>query len=307
MLKLIAKYSTILMPLFSLLGMIFPKLSNGVLPYLPKILFFLMFFTLLGIDQKQLLKRILTVNVWYFAIFQSTVICLIFTTLAYAFGIRGDFLLAISAVSATAPLFGSGAIVNAVGFDALLAMAKTITATLIMPITLLIVLWFLGSDNAQLDFSQYFQRLLIYIILPMLFAIIVKYLIPKTIFANIYPKIAQFNIVLLLMFPLGLMGGFRQTFDNSPSYALSLLGLASLMVLGFYFLAYVLYRKHGFEIAIISALVCGGRNVLLTYTIATPFLGSMFLPLIGALQLPAFSLAMLGKYMVKRQQILQGT
>lgn len=307
MLKLIAKYGTILMPLFSLLGMIFPKLSNGVLPYLPQILFFLMFFTLLGIDQKSLCQRIMTVAVWRFAIFQSAIICLIFTALAYLFGVRGDFLLAISAVSATAPLFGSGAIVNAVGFDALLAMAKTITATLIMPFSLLIVLWCLGNDNAQLDFVEYGKRLLIYIILPMFFAVIVKRLISKAIFDTYYPKIAQFNILLLLMFPLGLMGGFRQTFDNSPSHALFLLGLASLMVLGFYFFAYFLYRKHGFETAIISALVCGGRNVLLTYTIATPFLGSLFLPLIGALQLPAFSLAMLGKYMVKRQQTSQGT
>lgn len=305
MLKFISKHSTIIMPLLSLIGMIFPKLSNSVLPFLPQILFFLMFFTLLGIDQKQLFKRITTGYVWLFAVFQSFFICLVVTGIAYLLGVRDDFLLAISAISATAPLFGSGAIVNAVGFDALLAMAKTITATLVMPITLLLVLWFLGNENAYLDFAEYFQRLLLYIIMPMGLAVVVRQVIPREKLSYYYPKVAQFNIILLLMFPLGLMGGIRATFDENPLYALMLLALATVMAFFFYFFAYFCYKKYGYENAIISALVCGGRNVLLTYTIAIPFLGTMFLPLIGAFQLPAFCLPMLGKYMVKHHQTKQ--
>ena len=108
-----------------------------------------------------------------------------------------------------------------------------------------------------------------------------------------------------MMFPLGLMGGFRHTFDTDMMQALSLLGLSTVMALIFYFSAYVLYRRFGYENAIISALVCGGRNVLLAYTITTPFMGALFLPLLGAYQLPSFSLPLLGKYMVKRHQALQ--
>lgn len=299
MIGFIARHSTIFMPLFGVIGFIFPDVSHFVLGFLPQILFFLMFFTLLGIDQAQLIKRMTTKYVWGFAVFESALISLVMTSLAYALGVRGDLLLAVAGLSATAPLFGTGAIVNAIGFDALLAMAKTITATLVMPASLLFVLWLLGSKDAHLDFVLYIKRLLIYIIAPVILAVAARRFISSDKLSYYYPKIARFNIILLMMFPLGLMSGFRHTFDSNPMQALSLFGLSTLLALVFYFLAYVLYRRYGYENAIIAALACGGRNVLLAYTITTPFMGALFLPLIGAYQLPSFCLPLLGKKMVK--------
>ncbi|MGL5253356.1 MAG: lantibiotic ABC transporter permease [Moraxella sp.] len=299
MINFIARHSTIFMPLCGVIGFIFPSLSQAVLGYLPQVLFFLMFFTLLGIDQTQLVRRMTTGYVWGFAVFQSALMSLVLTGLAYLLGVRGDLLLAVAGLSATAPLFGTGAIVNAVGFDALLAMAKTITATLIMPASLLVVLWLLGSRDAHLDFALYIKRLFIYIVAPMILAVCARQWLPKATLNRYYGKIARFNILLLMMFPLGLMSGFRHTFDQDPMQALGLFGVGTLMALIFYFSAYVLYRKFGYENAIISALACGGRNVLLAYTITTPFMGAMFLPLLGAYQLPSFCLPLLGKKMVK--------
>lgn len=302
MLRFIARHSTLIMPLCAVVGFIFPDLSNAVLAYLPEVLFFLMFFTLLGIDQYALLKRIATRYVWGFAVLQSAGMSLILVLISYALGVRGDLLLAIAGLGATAPLFGSGALVNAVGFDAQLAMAKTIAATLVMPCTLLGVLWLLGDKNAHLDLVTYVQRLVVYIIMPMVLAVLARRLIAPAVLSRFYPKIGQFNILLLLLFPLGLMAGFRETFDNDPWQAFSLLMLSSVLALFFYFSAYFVYRRFGYENAIVAAIVCGGRNVLLAYTITVPFMGALFLPLLGAFQLPAFCLPLLGKYMVERHK-----
>lgn len=299
MLNFIARHSTLIMPLCGVVGFIFPQLSHAVLQFLPQILFFLMFFTLLGIDQVRLIRKMTTGYVWGFAVFQSVLMAGVLTLMAYGLGVRGDLLLAIAGLSATAPLFGTGAIVNAVGFDALLAMAKTITATLVMPVSLLVVLWLLGSKDAHLDFVLYIKRLLIYIIAPMILAVATRRYLPKNKLNLYYGKIGRFNIILLMMFPLGLMSGFRQTFDDNPMQALQLLGLGTGLALTFYFSAYLLYRRFGYEKAIISALACGGRNVLLAYTITMPFMGALFLPLLGAYQLPSFTLPLLGKKMVK--------
>lgn len=303
MLRFIARHSTLIMPLCAVVGFVFPDLSNAVLAYLPEVLFFLMFFTLLGIDQYALLKRIVTKYVWGFAVLQSAGMSLVLVLISYAFGVRGDLLLAIAGLGATAPLFGSGALVNAVGFDAQLAMAKTIAATLVMPCTLLGVLWLLGDKNAHLDLATYIKRLVIYIIMPMVLAVAARRFIAPDVLSRYYPKVAQFNILLLLLFPLGLMAGFRETFDQDIWQALSLLALSSVLALFFYFSAYFIYRRFGYENAIVAAIVCGGRNVLLAYTITVPFMGAMFLPLLGAFQLPAFCLPMLGKYMVKRHRV----
>ncbi|SUD90566.1 hypothetical protein [Psychrobacter phenylpyruvicus] len=305
MLRFIARHSTLIMPLCAVVGFIFPDLSNAVLGYLPEVLFFLMFFTLLGIDQFALLKRIVTRYVWVFAVLQSAGMSLVLVLISYALGVRGDLLLAIAGLGATAPLFGSGALVNAVGFDAQLAMAKTIAATLVMPATLLGVLWLLGDKNAHLDLVTYVQRLVVYIVMPMGLAVLARRLIAPAVLSRYYPKIGQFNILLLLLFPLGLMAGFRETFDYNPWQAFSLLMLSSVLALFFYFSAYFVYRRFGYENAIVAALVCGGRNVLLAYTITVPFMGAMFLPLLGAFQLPAFCLPLLGKYMVQRHKAHQ--
>ena len=302
MLRFIARHSTLIMPLCAVVGFVLPDLSNAVLAYLPEVLFFLMFFTLLGIDQYALLKRIVTKYVWGFAVLQSAGMSLVLVLISYALGVRGDLLLAIAGLGATAPLFGSGALVNAVGFDAQLAMAKTIAATLVMPCTLLGVLWLLGDKNAHLDLATYIKRLVIYIIMPMVLAVAARRFIAPDVLSRYYPKVAQFNILLLLLFPLGLMAGFRETFDQNIWQALSLLALSSVLALFFYFSAYFIYRRFGYENAIVAAIVCGGRNVLLAYTITVPFMGAMFLPLLGAFQLPAFCLPMLGKYMVKRHK-----
>ena len=300
LLRFIARHSTLIMPVCAIFGFVFPNISNAVLVYLPQMLFFLMFFTLLGIDQYALLKRIATSYVWVFALLQSGGMSLVLILIAYALGVRGDWLLAIAGLGATAPLFGSGALVNAVGFDAQLATAKTIAATLIMPCTLLGVLWLLGDKNANVDIGTYVNRLLVYIVMPMVLALGVRRFVSPVILSRYYPKIGQFNILLLMLFPLGLMAGFRATFDHDPLQALLLLALSSVLALVFYFTAYIIYRRFGYENAIVAALLCGGRNVLLAYTITAPFMGAMFLPLLGAFQLPAFCLPLLGKYMAKR-------
>ena len=171
-----------------------------------------------------------------------------------------------------------------------------------MPCTLLGVLWLLGDKNAHLDLATYIKRLVIYIIMPMVLAVAARRFIAPDALSRYYPKVAQFNILLLLLFPLGLMAGFRETFDQDIWQALSLLALSSVLALFFYFSAYFIYRRFGYENAIVAAIVCGGRNGLLAYTITVPFMGAMFLPLLGAFQLPAFCLPMLGKYMVKRHK-----
>lgn len=288
------------MPTLSIVGVLCPSLSNAVLPWLPEILFFLMFFTLLGIDQQRLFDKLRFPRVWLFALLQNVVGCLLLTLCAYGLGIRGDLLLAISAVGATAPLFGSGAIVNAMGFDALITMAKTIIATLMMPFTLFAVLYLLADEGAYLDIGQYLQRLVVYIICPIILSVIARRVLPKDTLEHYYPKVAKFNVILVLAFPLGLMGGYRQVFDNDPTQALFLLLVAVGLVLFTFAMIYLLYRKQDRQQAIIASTVSSGRNVLLTYTIAMPFLGSLFLPLIGALQIPMFSVPFFAKVLLRR-------
>lgn len=288
LLSLVGRYASELMVAFAILGFLFPNLGAYLLPALPQILFFLMFITLMGLNHRQLLRRLFCWDIWRFALLQTLGMTIMFSVIAYIFGARTDLLLAIAAVTATAPLFASGAMVKAIGYDALETMAKTIAATLIMPAVLLLVLWTLYGREAQLQLDTYAWRLLIYIISPLVLAALVKKILADKLLLSLYPPIAQINVFLVISFPFALSGAFRLLVNQQPFYGIKLFVLGVSMSFALALIAYHLYKQQGKDIAIPAAITSGGRNVLLTYTIAAPFLGDTFLPLIGAMQLPMY-------------------
>ncbi|MBV7434305.1 hypothetical protein KRX19_04615 [Cardiobacteriaceae bacterium TAE3-ERU3] len=298
-LQWLARHSPILMLVFCGLGFALPDIAAQLLPVLPYILFFLMFFTLLGINQRQLVRRLVAGHVWGFAVVHTIVMCVVFTGIAWVLGARDDLLLAIAAITATAPLFATGALVKSVGYDALQAMANTIAATLLMPLVLLVVLWLFRGDGASIDLALYVRRLLIYIVGPMLLATLARHYINEHILERIYPPVSQLTVVLVFAFPFGLTAAFRQTFNHDSGFASLLLAIAMCLSIGAFAAGYLLYRRGGDAEAFPAAIASGSRNVLLTYTIAGPFLGSIYLPLIGALQLPMYMMPLITRAMVK--------
>ena len=158
LLSFIARHSTLIMPVCAIVGFVFPNLSNAVLVYLPQILFFLMFFTLLGIDQYALLKRIATSYVWVFAVLQSAGMSLVLVLISYALGVRGDLLLAIAGLGATAPPY-SGVEHWSMRWGLMHNWRRqNYRGYAGMPATLLGVLWLFGGKDAHLDLATYVQR-----------------------------------------------------------------------------------------------------------------------------------------------------
>lgn len=302
MLQWIAKHSPTLTFVCAAIGFCFPKATSNLLPLLPYLLFFLMFFTLLGIEQRTLLRRLFTRSVWQFALIQNVGFCLVVTLITYLCGVRGDVLLAIAAVCATAPLFATGALVKSVGLDALQAMAKTIATTFVMPVVLLIVLMLFAADDAHLEMGQYVARLLIYIAGPIVLAALVRHFVPLNVLETYYPKLSHFTVISIFAWPLAFVPQLRFTFDKNPSYAIGLLLLSFVLVYGGFVIGYFYRRGYGLERSVPSAIACGSRNVLLTYSIAGPYLGSQFLPLVGAIQLPMYAMPMVAAWLIVRLQ-----
>ncbi|UJF24845.1 hypothetical protein L0B52_01530 [Suttonella sp. R2A3] len=272
----LAHHGPIVMVACCILGFIFPDLSQMLLPTLPYFLFFLMFFTLLGINQRQLLRRMASPRPWLFALLQTGLMCVFCTGLAYLLGARGALLLAIAATTATAPLFATSALVKSIGYDALQAMAYTIAATIIMPVILLVVLWLFAAPDSRIDFGVYTQRLLIFIGGPILLAGFIRQYVNEHILERIYPKVSQIAVILVFTFPFGLVAGFRHSVNTDWQYGLILLAIASVICFGTCILGFFIYRREGLDEAIPAAIASGSRNVLLTLTIAGTYLDTVF-------------------------------
>lgn len=295
MLAFVVKHSLIGMFLCALLGFLLPAASNWLFPVLPYILFTLMLLTLLGMPMQSLMRRVMHRSMWCYGLLHSGFFMGLFTVIGLAFDVSDELLLAILGVGATGSLFATPAIVRALGFDSLEAMAMTIVSTLLLPIALFIPIKWIHLSDGGLDFVTYGIRLLIFIAGPILFSYLAHRYLPQEWLKRTLVKISPYTILLVFAFPFGLIGSYRGLWDQQASLALWYLLLSVVLVAAFFLITFLCYRRAGVEEALTAAITAGNRNVLLTYSIAGGLLGPAFLPLAGALQVPTYVLPVVTK------------
>jgi hypothetical protein len=299
MLNFISKHSPIFLMLAAILGFVLPSASAVIFPFLPYILFFLMLFTLIGMKQNELIKMLGQLDIWLYASFHAVGLSVLACSLAGLFGASPSLLLAISAVTATGSLFATPAIARSVGLNALKAMAMTIASTLLMPAVLYVNLLLFQDNNVSLDMQTYMQRLMIFIAGPMLISGLCYRFIPKNLLHRTHSKLSQITIILVFTFPFGLVGEFRVIFDQSIMLGLTYLLIGIALCALFFLVAFLLYRHKGLDDSLLSAITAANRNVLLTYTVAGAYLGPEYIVLMGAIQLPTYSLPLIVKALSK--------
>ncbi|WP_413112871.1 hypothetical protein [Thaumasiovibrio sp. DFM-14] len=288
MLSYLAKHSALFLLLAAIIGFLFPSLSAAVFPSLPYILFFLMLFTLAGMQQSDVLHCLKQPQTWTYALTHNVVITLLLVCIGKWLGINSQLLLALAAIGATGSLFATPAIVRSIGLNPIPSMATTIATTLLMPLVLYVCLTILQANAFHLDLIEYLKRLCLFIALPMISSVLLYRFVPKASLQRCHKQLSQVTIILVFSFPLGLIGEYRQVFDYQPSYAITLMLIACILCVSFFSLLLAFYWPQGKDAALTAAITSGNRNVLLTWTVAGPFLGSEYLALIGALQLPIY-------------------
>ncbi|MCQ1060224.1 hypothetical protein LRP52_35675 [Photobacterium sp. ZSDE20] len=290
MLYFISKHSSVLLIVATFAGFIWPEASLTVFPVLPYVLFFLMLFTLLGIEQKALLKILKESNCWIYTFLHSVVMTVISCSLAILIGASDSLLVAIAAVSATGSLFATPAIARSIGLNALTAMAMTIATTLLMPLVLYINLHLFQNNEFSLDIASYLIRLIVFIVCPMVFSAVVYHFVPRPTLTRVHSKLSQVTILLVFAFPFGLVGPLREAFNSNPSIAINYVFISFCVCFIFFLSSIVFYLRQGKDIALLAAITSSNRNVLLTFTVAGTSLGPDFLILLGALQIPTYAL-----------------
>ncbi|MGF1687295.1 hypothetical protein L4C36_11465 [Photobacterium japonica] len=201
--------------------------------------------------------------------------------------------LAIAGVAATGSLFATPAIARSVGLDPQRAMAMTIATTLVMPVILYLNLCIFQDHAFTLQLFEYVQRLIIYIVGPMaISALIFRFVSPETLH-HAHQRLSSITILLVFTFPFGLIGPFRQAFNQSAQTAFTYLFIACVLCLLFFALAFLFYRQQTLNAGLLAALTAANRNVLLTYTVAGSYLGPDYVFLMAAIQLPTYTLPLI--------------
>lgn len=295
----LVRHSLLFMFLCAILGFLLPSFSLTLFPFLSFVLFVLMTLTLLGMKQNELIRRLASFSVWRYTLLHSIILMAFVGVLGRVLSFDADLLLAVVSVAGTGSLFATPAIVRALGFDSVQAMAMTIATTLCLPVAICIALLFYQTEELDLNWANYSLRLIIFIFGPMFFSFLVHRFVPEESLSRFLVKISPYTILLVFAFPFGLVGSFRQLYDQDPMMALQYFLIATGLCFLFFALAFVVYKKKGKTVALTAAITSGNRNVLLTYTIAGGLLGPAFLPMVGALQIPTSLLPVLTRWLNK--------
>ncbi|ADZ92180.1 hypothetical protein [Marinomonas mediterranea] len=300
MIAFVVRHSLPFMFVAALLGFALPDASASVFPFLPYVLFSLMLLTLLSMQPSKVLRYLIGTKVWCYSLIHGAGFMALLSFLNVFISMDSDLMLAVMAVAATGSLFATPAIVRALGFDAIEAMAMTIATTLLLPFLIILTVYWYPTSNAELDLVAYGLRLLIFIISPLVLSHLLRRLLSANTLDRILMRTSKYTILLVFAFPFGLIGYFRNLWDQNSILAYQYLLIAFLLSALFFLGAMSVYWRFGKEAALTAAITSGNRNVLLTFTIASGLLGPAFLPLAGAMQLPMYLLPAITKLLHRK-------
>ncbi|TDO96481.1 hypothetical protein [Marinomonas balearica] len=300
MIALLVKHSLPFMFVAALAGFLLPAVSAFIFPYLPYVLFTLMLLTLLSMPPNDVLRCLATPRVWNYSLVHGAGFMMLLLVLNACISIDQNLMLAMVAVAATGSLFATPAIVRALGFDAIEAMAMTIATTLLLPVFIILTIYLFPTPDSALDMKAYGERLFVFILSPLMLSYLLRRLVAAELLSFLLNKVSKYTILLVFAFPFGLIGYFRTLWDSTPMLAYQYLLIAFALSALFFVVALLMYWKYGKEVALTAAITSGNRNVLLTFTIASGLLGPAFLPLAGAMQLPMYLLPAITKLLNRK-------
>lgn len=188
-------------------------------------------------------------------------------------------------------LFSSPALAEILLLDRRRALQAMVLSTLFMPVSLYLFLSAFLGVQAQLDFSAYLLRTLVFLVVP--FALMVAWrpvamkmseaTSVKVGFASRWA-----TIIALLVFGTGLMSAVSDKLEGEATKLLFLLVLAALLCVIMMGLTTIVMHRFGQREALTASIVAGFRNIGLGFALVGEMIGPDLAVYAGISLLPVF-------------------
>ena len=204
-------------------------------------------------------------------------------------------------LQAAAPPIGSAAVFALIlGLDGVLAALATVTATLLLPLTLTpLVFLLLPEAGVRVDLLPFFMRVTLLVVVPFLIAGVLRRLLGLARLRRADPLLGGCNVLLLVVFAIAVMDGVNHRLRDDPGLIGLLLLTACATAVLLHLLAYLLFRHAGPTTAVVAAILSGNRNMGLMLVITAGTAGEMFSLYVGIAQIPMYFAPLLLMPLVK--------
>jgi BASS family bile acid:Na+ symporter len=277
------------------IGLALPGLAAWLRPLLPYFVFLLAAATMIRIEWPEILahvgrpQRLALVLAWGLVL-SPIVTAALLAPLVARIGLPDGLAHAIVIWSASPALISSPAIAFLLGLDGSLALLVMVAGSFLMPLTLPpLVLGLLGV-HLELGIVTLMLRLVLFIGGAVALAAIARRLLGAARMVRRRDELAGVNVVLLVLFAIGIMDGVGEIALRRPRelllYAACALAAALLQQL----LGTLAFLYQGRAEALTVGLVCGNRNMASVWASLGAFAPPELTLFVVAVQLPIYIL-----------------
>ena len=207
-------------------------------------------------------------------------------------------------LQAAAPPIGSAAVFTMLlGVDASLSMVATLTATLLLPLTLTPLVAVLTATTGaalNVDLAAFFMRVCLMVLAPFAIAGALRWQLGEPLLRRHDPLIGALNVLLLMIFAIAVMDGVTARLLAEPSFIGLLLMLACIIALLLHALGYWMFAGQGRPFAINASVCSGNRNMGLMLAVTAGSAGEAFSLYVGVAQIPMYFAPLILAFVLRR-------
>lgn len=278
------------LPLGVFLGIVWPQLAHAARPLLDFAVVGTLTAALLRLDWQRLGQALAAprlpalLSAWQLVLSPVAVMACVL-----AAGLSQVHVLILVLQAAAPPIGSASAFAMFLGLEGSLAMVGAAWMTLLLPLTLTsVVAWLLPQHGIEVDILAFFVRVSVFALSPFALAWLIRRVLGVQRLRQQDEALAGVNVVMLVVFAVAVMEGVTEAFLSQPMLALGLLLSACLAGLGGHVLGFVLFRRHGLQVAYTAALLSGNRNMGLMLAVTAGTAGEAFALYVGIAQIPMY-------------------
>jgi BASS family bile acid:Na+ symporter len=297
----IGRHASNVLPLGVLVGLFFPHLAKSFQPFLVPALLVPLTLSLVRIETQQL-RRSLTRWNWV-ALLAAWILILRPVTvwlILQPFTLPESIVTATLVTAAAPPVTACAAIAIFLGVDAAIVVVVTIATMLLVPFSLPPMVYYLAELQIEAELWQVSLRLAGFIIAAFSIAALIKKWMGQSRIHRYASTLDGISVIFIGIFIVGIMHGVTDLFVQQPWYVFQVAVVSTLLVLGLYIIATLLFWRLGPSTAMAIGLVSGNCNMGLMYLILVDQATMELLIFFAIGQIPMYFLPSLLAPLIKR-------
>ncbi|MCB1714129.1 MAG: bile acid:sodium symporter [Candidatus Competibacteraceae bacterium] len=209
-------------------------------------------------------------------------------------------------LQAAAPPIGSAAVfAMLLGINASLSLVLTVSATLLLPLSLTPLVALLTATSAagtviNLDLLTFFARVSAMVLAPFAIAGFLRRFLGVPTLRRHDSLIGALNVLLLVIFAIAVMQGVGARLTAEPAFIGFLFVVACAMALMLHILGYLVLLPWGRNAAINAAVCSGNRNMGLVLAVTAGSAGETFSLYVGVAQIPMYFAPLIIAFVLRR-------